>query len=105
MPGGVLCLASWPVEGDDHAVGDGGGGLNAMVVAVHMQAQVDARGHSGAGQDVAFVHEQAVRADSDGREPAGEFVGVLPVRSRLASVEQTRAGEGELAGIGAAGAA
>lgn len=87
VPGSVLGLATGPVEGDDHAVGDGGGGLGAVVVAVHVQAQVDARGHSGAGEDTARVDEQEVGGDPDRGEAAGEFVGPLPVRSRLESVE------------------
>jgi hypothetical protein len=95
VPGSVLGLAAGPVEGDDHAVGDGRGGFGAVVVAVHVQAQVDARGHSGAGEDAAFVDEQEVGGNADRREPAGKFVGPLPVRGRLEPVEQARAGEGE----------
>jgi hypothetical protein len=48
----VLGLAAGPVEGDDHPVRDGGRGLGAVVAPVHVEAQVDPRGHAGA--DPAF---------------------------------------------------
>ncbi|GAA2482399.1 hypothetical protein GCM10010276_19490 [Streptomyces longisporus] len=94
----VLRLAAVAVRGYDRAAGDLVGDGGAVVAAHHVQAQVDAGGDAGRGQDVAVVDEQYVRVDVDLREEALQLVGLRPVRGRGAAVQVAGRGEDEHAG-------
>src|SRR4051794_24824674 len=80
--------------GPGGAVGD----LGAVVAADDVQAQVDARGGAGRGQDVTLVDVEHVGVQVDRRMGAGELRGVLPVRGGAPPVEQARGGEDVRAG-------
>jgi hypothetical protein len=85
--------------GRDHELaGELGGDLGAVIPADHVQAQVDAGGAPGGGQDVALVDEQHPRVDRHVRVPAGELLALRPVRGGPAAVEQPRVGQGECTG-------
>ena len=93
----VLRLAAVAVRGHDHAPGDRVGDLDAVLGAHQVQAQVDAGGRAGAGEDRAVLDVEHRRIDHDVRVARGEGVGEKPVRARAAPVEQTGRCQGERA--------
>jgi hypothetical protein len=93
-----LRLAARPVHGGHHPPGDLGGSLRPVVVAVQVQAQVDAGRDARAGQDLALIDVQGVGAEAHGGEPGGELAGVLPVGGGRPPVQQPGGGQGERPG-------
>ncbi|GAA3802601.1 hypothetical protein GCM10022403_040860 [Streptomyces coacervatus] len=91
----VLRLTAVAVRWYDGAAGDVVGDGRAVVAAHHVQAQVDAGGDAGRGQDVAVVDEQHVRVDVDLREEALQLVGLRPVRGGGSAVEVAGGGQDE----------
>jgi hypothetical protein len=79
--------------------GDAGCDGRAMVAAHHVQAQVQARGDTGAGEDVALVQVQHLGIDPHRREAVGELRGGIPMGGGAAAVGQ--AGIGQREGTGA----
>src|SRR5258707_13268711 len=79
----------------DPAQGQRVGGLGAVVGPHDVQAQVDAGGGAGRGEDVAVVDEQLARVDMDGRVALGEGGRVHPVGGGGAPVEQSGGGQHE----------
>lgn len=79
-----LRLPTVAVRGDDHAPGDAGGGLRAVVGAHQVQAQVDASGQAGTGGHGPVVDPQHVGVHLDVGVPVGELGGVGPVGGEVA---------------------
>src|SRR6476469_4897515 len=75
----VLPLASVTLGGNHHSASDLVGDLTAELATDKVQACVDARGGTRAGDQVAVVDEQHVAVHLGGRESAGQVVGVHPV--------------------------
>src|SRR5699024_910341 len=94
----VLCLAGAAVGGRDQTPGDLVGQADSVIAANEMETQIDRRGGSGGGQQLAFVDEEDVLVDLDRGEPSGELPRRRPVRGGSPSDEQTRAREDEGAG-------
>ena len=66
-----------------------------MIGAHDVQAEVDACGDPGAGENLALVDEQDLRTDTHLREALRELRGELPVRRRRATVKQPGGGQRE----------
>ena len=93
----VLSLAPLALGRDDELAGELGGDLGAVVLADHVQAQVDAGGAPGRGQDVALVNEQDAGIHRHPGMLACEQAAFCPVRGGAAAVEQPGGGQGERA--------
>src|SRR5207237_10319410 len=91
----VLPLAAVAVRGHDHAAGDGVRDAAPVLDADDVQAGIDARGGTGAGDEPAVPYVEDVGVDEGGRAALGELVGVPPVRRAAPAVEQARLLEDE----------
>jgi hypothetical protein len=98
VPLDELRLAAVPKRRHHAPAGGPVGHVGADVAADDVQAQVDAGGHAGRGQDVAVVDEEDVGVELHLREPAAEALGVGPVGGGRAAVEQPGRGQHEGAG-------
>ena len=78
--------------------GDGERGLVAEVVLDEREREVDARGDSGGGEDVAVTNEDRVGFDPNSRMTARECLARGPVSGRAPAVEEPGGGEHEGAG-------
>ena len=89
---------AWPpgrCGGHHHPAGDRAGRGGAVLLAPQVQGGVEPGGRAGAGDDLAGVDVQHLGDDPGEREAGGELVGVLPVRGRLAAVEEAGLPEDE----------
>lgn len=93
-----LGLTAVAVRGHHRPAGHRRRDLGAQIAAHDVQAQVQPRGHAGAGQHGALVDVEHVGVDRDAGELGREAGGVVPVGRRAAAVEQAGVGEGEGAG-------
>ena len=72
-----------------------GGHLGAEFNADQVQAGIDPCGRAGTRDDPAVFDVEDVFIHQRSRVPAGQFLGVVPVRGAAAAVEQARPGQGE----------
>ena len=82
-----LGLPTRAVHRGHHPAGDIAGRGCAVVGADHVKAQIDAGGHSCAGEDLSFVDVEHAGVDPDRRVSGGELIGMLPMGCCLAPVE------------------
>ncbi len=94
----ILSLAALAVRGQNEAPGDLVGALWPKVPAYEVQAQVQAGGTAGGGQDAAFVDVKHVRDEAQAWAASDELLGVLPVRGGVAAVEKSSSRQHESAG-------
>jgi hypothetical protein len=83
---------------DHHPPRKLGSDRRTMVTPDEMQAEIEARGDPGAGQDHAFVDVEHVGIDVGRGEAAGQLAGGVPMRRRAAAVEQAGLAEHERTG-------
>src|SRR6266704_7194086 len=83
-----LGLVAVAVGGDHGVAGDAGRDGGAVVAPHDVQAQVQAGGHAGAGQDGVVVDVEHACVDRDPGEAVGELRGGGPVGGGAAAVEQ-----------------
>lgn len=94
----VLGLAA-VAPGRDHAEPCGPvGDARAVVLTDQVEAEVDAGGHAGRGEDVAVVDEEDLLVEPDAREAPLELGRVQPVRGGGPAVEQSGGGQHVRAG-------
>src|SRR2546423_1792895 len=63
--------------------------IATVVVLDQLQREIDAGGYSGRGIEGTVLNIDLVRRDFGGWEPFGKFSGMLPMRRRIHSVEET----------------
>ena len=85
-------------RGCDQAAGDRVGDLRSAAQADQVQAEVDAGGGAGRGEDAAVLDVEGRRVDL-GRAAGPQAVGVHPVGGGPAAVEQAGVGQHEGAGV------
>lgn len=86
--GDVLGLAAVAVRGGDQFAGDLVGDGGTEVPADDVEAQVDAGGHAGGGEQGAVVDVQDVVVHPEPRVQPFQLVGACPVRGHRTAVEQ-----------------
>ena len=96
--GAELRLVPRPSQEEHQPAGDGERGLVAEVVLDEREREVDARGDSGGGEDVAVTNEDRVGFDLNSRMTARECLARGPVSGRAPAVEEPGGGEHEGAG-------
>jgi hypothetical protein len=97
----VLRLVAVTLRGDDHAAGDGGGDVGAVVLADDVKGEVDGGGGSGGGEYLAVIDVEDARVDVEVGIAGGELGGPAPVGGDAATIEESGLGEDE--GSGAEG--
>ena len=94
----ILGLVARALGGDDHAPGNGGSDVGAVVLANDMEREIDGGGGSGRGEDLAVVDVEDARVDLDLGIAGGEFSSPAPMGGDAATIKQTSFGEDERAG-------
>lgn len=91
----ILGLVAVALGRDDHATGDGGSDVGAVVLADDMERKIDGGRGSGRGEYLAVVDVKDARVDLDIGITGGEFSSPAPMGGDAAAIEQASFGEDE----------
>ncbi len=94
----ILGLVAMALRRDDHAAGNGGSDVGAVVLANDVEREIDGGGGSGRGEYLAVVDVEDARVDLDPGITGGEFSGPAPMGGDAATIKQTSFGKDERAG-------
>jgi hypothetical protein len=93
----VLGLPTIPLEGHHGQPGGIGRHRGTVILANHVQTEIQSRCGTSRGEDLAVIDEEYVGVHVDVRIPAGVLFRYCPVRGRAQAIQESGCGQGKRA--------